>query len=500
MESERIKKFAFLDRVVLCPGRYARMKANLKKGLLILAVIAALAVIAVTIFVLTFDINRYKPRIEAAATQAAGMKVSINGKLKLEIFPDIGVSAEDILVQRQDAVIASVKKAALEMKLMPLFRGEILIKQVGLIDPKLFVVKDKRGHFNFETPGKPRREGLPAGFEVGNIAVDNGQVLYTDEQTGAKTEANGCDIGIGGLVFPGGSVSSAIFTGDIYCEKVKTKGLAISDFNAEIKAGDGKFSADPMTLEIFGGDGKGKVTGTLSGKAPSFAIDFAITKFRFEEVLGAFNQKKYITGELDLDVHLTMKGKDANEITRSAQGTVSLRGENLVHETIDLDRMLEMYEKTRRMSLVDLGGFFMAGPLGAFLTKGYDFGSLYESTLGGKSTIPELVSEWNVQNGVAQAADVAFSTKKNRVAMKGRLDFVRDQFENVNVAVVDEKGCVVFSQKIYGNFSSPKIEKTDILKSLADPVFDLFGIEKPRELFKGKCEMFYDGSVKHPGQ
>jgi len=164
---------------------------------------------------------------------------------------------------------------------------------------------------------------------------------------------------------------------------------------------------------------------------------------------------------------------------------------------IDLDRVLETYEKTQRVSLVDLGAFFITGPLGTLLTKGYDFGSVYAASLGGKSTIQILVSDWRVKNGVAEAQDVAFSTKENRVAMKGRLDFVKERFDDVTVAVVDEKGCVRFTQKVHGSFEHPQVEKVSTLKSLAGPVLNLF--EKTSELLKGgECEVFYAGSVKHP--
>lgn len=476
------------------------MNAKMKKVLFILVGVVAAVVLAVVIFVLTFDINRYKPRIEAAASEATGMTVRVNGKLKLTLFPHAGVSLEDILIQNQSADVASAKKAEVEIKLLPLVRRRILIHQVGLITPRFFITKDRRGHFNFETP-----ERKPAGkefstepFEAGKIFIKEGQVLYRDEKSGGKSEANGCDLEIKNLAVVGGEpVYASSFEGDLSCREVKVNGLKISDVSVVIKAGGWKFEADPITMKIFGGDGSGSVKGVMSGESPGYTVDFAITKFRFEEVLGTFKQKKSIRGELNLKSHLAMKGKNANEMKRTAEGEVSLRGQNLVHESIDLDSVLEKYEKTQRVSLVDLGAFFIAGPLGTLLTKGYDFGSVYTASLGGKSKIQKLVSDWKVKNGVAQAQDVAFSTRQNRVAMKGSLDFVNEQFDNVTVAVLDGKGCVRFWQKIHGNFRHPRVEKVSTLRSMAGPMLNLF--DKASELFKGEdCEIFYAGSVKHP--
>lgn len=476
------------------------MNAKMKKALFILSGLSAAVVLAVVIFVFTFDINRYKPRIEAAASEATGLTVRINGKLKLALFPNAGVSVEDILIQNQSAEVASAEKAEVEIKLLPLVRRKIVIQQIGLITPKFFITKDRKGHFNFETPErKPAEKEFPTEpFGVGKIFIKKGQVFYLDEKSGGKSEANGCDLEIKNLSVAGGeSIYASSFEGELSCREVKAKGLKISDVDVVMKAREEKFEANPITMKIFGGEGKGSVKGVMSGESPEYIVDFAITKFRFEEVLGAFKQKKSIRGELNLNTHLEMKGKNSNEMKRTAKGELSLRGHSLIHESIDLDRVLEMYEKTQHVSLVDMGAFFIAGPLGTLLTKGYDFGSLYEASLGGKSTIPKLVSDWKVKNGVAEAKDVAFSTKQNRVAMKGRLDFVNERFDNVTVAVVDEKGCVRFRQKIHGSFRHPRVEKVSFLRSMAGPMLNLF--DKAGELLKGKkCEIFYAGSVKHP--
>lgn len=476
------------------------MNAKMKKALFVFIGAAAAIVLVVVIFVLNFDINRYKPRIEAASSEASGLTVRINGKLKLALFPNAGVSLEDILIQNKGTVIASAEKAEMEIKLLPLVKRKIVIQEVGLINPKFFITKDRKGHFNFEIPErKPAEKEFPIEpFEVEKIFTKKGQVLYLDEKSGEKSEANECDLEVKDLaVFRGRSIFASSYNGNLSCREVKAGGLKISDVQVVMKSREGSFEANSITMKIFGGEGKGSVKGIVSRESPAYTVDFTLTKFRFEEVLGTFKQKKSIRGELNLSSHLVFKGKNANELKRTAEGEVSLRGQGLHHESIDLDRVLEMYEKSRRVSLVDLGAFFVAGPLGSLLTKGYDFGNLYEASLGGKSTIPKLVSDWKVKNGVAEAKDVAFSTRQNRVAMKGRLDFVNERFDNVIVAVLDEKGCVTYRQKIHGSFRHPRVEKVSILRSMAESVRNLF--DNASELFTGEeCEIFYTGSVKHP--
>ena len=476
------------------------MNAKMKKALLILGGIAAALVFAAVIFVLTFNINSYKPRIETAVSLATGMNVRINGTMKLTLFPRANVLLENIQVQNGDADVASVKKVEAEIRLLSLLRRDLHVQQVRLFTPAFFITKNKNGHFNVETPEKkPAGQELSTGsFDAVKIFIRKGRLLYVDETSGGKTEVNGCDIAINNLSAGGGGFPVNLsFEGDMSCREVKAEELRISDISVVIKARQGNFEADPITMKIFGGDGKGSIRGVMTGESPEYSVDFAIAKLHFEEVLATYKQKISTRGELDLKSHLAMKGKNADELRRTVQGEISLRGHNLVHESVDLDLMLKKYERSQNFNLIDVGSFFIVGPLGPLLTKGYTFGSAYEESLGGKSTILKLVSDWKIKNGIAEAEDVALSTKQSRVAMKGRLDLVNEQFDNVTVAVVDEKGCVRFSQKIHGPFRHPRVEKAGTLRSISGPILNLY-LKTKKLLQGGKCEVFYNGSVQQP--
>ena len=98
---------------------------------------------------------------------------------------------------------------------------------------------------------------------------------------------------------------------------------------------------------------------------------------------------------------------------------------------------------------------------------------------------------------MAQAQDVAMATKENRVALRGGLDFVNDQFNEVTLALVDAKGCAKVQQKIRGSFQSPVIEKPNLLTTLAGPALRL--LKKGSDLvLGGQCDVFYAGSVAAP--
>jgi AsmA protein len=264
-----------------------------------------------------------------------------------------------------------------------------------------------------------------------------------------------------------------------------------------MKGEDGIFDISPIAINFFGGTEKGAISADLTGDSPFLKIQFAAAKFDFEKFVESFSKKKVMKGQMDFSMNIVTKGKSLEEMKRRMNGEASLKGEKLLLCGIDLDSLLSKMEESQNFSLVDVGAFFLAGPLGTVLTKGYDFAGVYKETRGGQGIIRKLVSEWKIKNGIAEAKDVALSTKRNRVAMKGGLDFVNSRVDDVTVAALDENGCAKFSQKMRGPFQNPQIEKVSTLQTIVGPAVKLF--EKAQK-FMGlrKCKAFYRGSIKHP--
>jgi uncharacterized protein involved in outer membrane biogenesis len=467
-----------------------------KKVLFIIAGTGVVLFLAAVFFVLTFDVNAFKPRIEAKLSATTGMEVRI-GRLGFALFPEMGISARNIVIQNEGERIASAEAIYLRIELLPLLHRQLRVRRVTVVSPEIVVVRDKEGHYNFE---RRRKTAGTKPFEIQLLRVRGGHIVYTDEGTGGRTEAAGCDSEArdvsGG---PDDLWHTVSFEGGIACREVRTKGLAATEVKAGIRALTGRYEASPVEMKIYGGEGRGDATVDAREKSPSWSVGFSITGFRFEKVLEAFGKSQDIRGILNLKGHLTMEGKNRAEMKKTMRGEVSIRGQDLLFEKFDLDRLLEKYEESQNFNLIDVGGFFVLGPLSSLLTKGYEFGGVYAASHGGRSTIRRLVSDWKVDNGIADAKDVAFVTDRNRVAMKGRLDFVRDRFVGVTVAVLNAKGCAVYRQSIRGPFRKPVVEKPGVIRSFLSPVVSL--LKKPVELLAGeRCEVFYRGSLPQPGK
>jgi len=551
------------------------MNAKKKVVLFVLGGGAAALVLAVVVFALTFDINSYRPRIEAAASGATGLEVRINGKMGLSFFP-FGVSAKDIHVANKGGEIISLENFKLGAELMHLLKKQLKVTSCDLAKPAVTIVKDAEGKYNFESAEKKFTEGgTGAAFSLNEFKLSKGVLVYIDKKTGEKTEFKDFNMAIKDLSIAGNVIKNASFTGSFDCKEVLQKDFRIENLKTSVKAVKGIYDFEPLTIgalvyfdkkagektelkeinlaikdlsvvdtsgkiikniaftgnmdckevrkrdlkidnvkshikaekgviylmsltmDIFGAKAEGDATADKSEVDAVYKINLKVSKLDFEKLEESFGTKKVIGGKGDFYASLTMKEKGNRNLISSMDGTFSLRGDNLVIYTMDLDKVLSSYETSQKFNLVDLGAFFIAGPLSNVALKGYRYGDVYNQTRGGQGTITQFISHWKIKDGVADATDCALATHHNRVALKGKLDLVSERYDNVIVALLDDKGCAKFKQSISGFFGSPQVGAVSAVESLAGPISNLYRKAK-RFVQGGKCEVFYNGSVQQP--
>ena len=93
---------------------------------------------------------------------------------------------------------------------------------------------------------------------------------------------------------------------------------------------------------------------------------------------------------------------------------------------------------------------------------------------GGGALITQFVSHWKIRAGVADATDCALATHHNRIALKGKLNLVSERYDNVIVALLDDKGCAKFKQVISGPFGGPKVGAVSTVETIAGPTPESF--------------------------
>ena len=119
------------------------MTQKQKRILFVSGCVAALLVFAIIAIVLFIDVNVYKPRIEAAASDAIGMDFKIGGKMRIVLFPRFGVSLEHVLIKKGELDFLSAQKVRIGLKLLPLMKHEARISEFTIIEPKINIERDK---------------------------------------------------------------------------------------------------------------------------------------------------------------------------------------------------------------------------------------------------------------------------------------------------------------------------------------------------------------------
>ena len=477
------------------------MAIHKKKALLITGGVITLAVLT-GILALMLNINAFTPQIEAAMSMALGMEVRITGSSGLAVFPGFGLTLKNVVLRKNGVDVVKIEKMRMRLKLRSLARSEIKIIQVRLVRPVFSIVRSKNGMFNVEKPERRLWEQLLA---VEKLTILQGNLFYTNEASGETIEVGELDVNMNNLYFDGtnhaGPFKNSSFTGNVGCKILRITDLTLTNISMSAAAEKGILDVNPIRMNISGGDGNGSLHVDMTGALPRYRFICSLNRVRIEDLVHLYaiekSPQKTIEGAIDISADLTAIGKHADEMKRSLDGILALNGQDLMIYDFDIDDLVMKYERSQNFNLLDVGAFLLAGPFGPIVTKSYNFASLYEASQGGKGRIRKLVSVWKVENGIAEARDVALASKEQRIAMRGGLDFIRERFVDVTIAALDKRGCTVFSENVRGPFNKPTIEKENILKSIAGSVLN--PLQDAWEFIQGQeCTVFYSGSVAQP--
>ncbi len=279
--------------------------------------------------------------------------------------------------------------------------------------------------------------------------------------------------------------------GNFKAEEIKTDEFLANkvDFNFSIQ--DGEYVIETKSPKFFGVNSKGKMKYTLKPfiENPSLNIYCNLSSFNIKEMMYTFLKDTVFSGDLSLSMDISMQGKKWDDMFASMNGEINLAGKNLIFYGVDADKLIEEFQRSQNFNLVDAGGILLAGPVGLVITKGSDFAKILITNPGQSSHITQLVSNWNAKDGLLTLKDVALSTKKNRVAAKGWLNAIKDSLY-ISFAVVDNNGCSIFTQDVYGDLNKPTLGKVKVVSTLLAPVTNLYD-----NIMSVDCEIFYNGSL-----
>jgi uncharacterized protein involved in outer membrane biogenesis len=279
---------------------------------------------------------------------------------------------------------------------------------------------------------------------------------------------------------------------DFYFRDLKTPVFQSDSLGLFVNIGDGIISISPYDHEKLGDEGSGTIKFHPFEEPPKFELDYTINNLPLENFLAAFNSEELLKGTVDIKLDLDAVGKDVESITSSLTGSIYVVGDSLTLQGLNLDDVIKDFQRSQSFNLVDVGAVVLAGPAGIVYSKGSSYVSLLTANKNDSTQIGKFSSKWSLDTGKITADDVAFSTLKNRVAAQGWLDMKTDSLD-ISIGILNDKGCAIYNQRIYGNSGEPEYSKVKFLKTLLAPVTNVV-----KGALGVKCEVFYDGIVTHP--
>lgn len=168
------------------------MKNIVKYGLLVVAVLVLLLIGAAGYIAATFDPNDYKPRIVELVKDKTGRTLTI-GDIDLAFFPKLGVDLAKVSLSEKGSAteFARIEDAHVALETMPLLRKQIVVDDVEVAGLSATVVRFKDGAMNIDDLIAPKQEqkeeaGQDFDFDIDSVKVENANLIYRDEQTGAQ--------------------------------------------------------------------------------------------------------------------------------------------------------------------------------------------------------------------------------------------------------------------------------------------------------------------------
>jgi len=150
------------------------------------------------------DWNWYKPRLIAAAEEASGRTIRVDGDLRFALFPTPSLKADGVTVEGFGGAREPLLRASslgVGVKLLPLLRKQVSVQYVSLDDPQVTLVAYPDGTTNWTRTDDSKDTQDSGSLVIDDIRIRNGSVTYVSAD-GSRQQADKLDLK---LAIPGGN-------------------------------------------------------------------------------------------------------------------------------------------------------------------------------------------------------------------------------------------------------------------------------------------------------
>lgn len=472
---------------------------KMKKRYIIWTVIIMVILILLGRFLIfSFSLNSLKPAIESELAEITGMKTTIQGNIHASLLPSFAVVVKDISLSKGEELQIRVEKLELEFPLSFFYSSGFKVKALRIRRPEVSMLVKSVDSSIEVTDASSRKEQLAVAdrldweIDLADVKIYNGSFTYYNENNRDTFLFKGISLNSDVLQARGNTdtliLKDFMASGLLRVKNARINTLRLENIMLDVNLDKSVLTVSHQSDGYNGEHNSGHLAIDFSGDEPSYSIRQDIQKFRMERLLARFDKNPLMKGEMDFSLSLDFYGKNTSNRWLTSKGEILLKGKNLCLYGIDIDMLAKKYARSQKFSLVDIGAFFLAGPVGIAITKGGEYAILFASNKGDSTEINEFVSVWKVKAGEMYAEDVAFSTARNRIALKGSLNIWQKKFIGLDIALINDNGCAVFHQRLSGSFYDPEISDMKVVKTLLGPVKNVFTGKKCKKVF-------YEGSV-----
>jgi len=146
-----------------------------------IVIIVILVLVAAVLYLSYGDLNWMKPRIEAAAADATGRTLALNGKFDLNIVPSPSVTLEDVSFSNADwgsePMMAEVGNFYVEVGFWSLLSGPVRVHQLRLEDVNVLLERASEDRANWQfgeaDPAPREEESAPPGSDGLPVLIES---------------------------------------------------------------------------------------------------------------------------------------------------------------------------------------------------------------------------------------------------------------------------------------------------------------------------------------
>ena len=279
---------------------------------------------------------------------------------------------------------------------------------------------------------------------------------------------------------------------ELGAKKMTSQFYRLNDIFYKINAENGTYTITPENDSWFGVNAIGKFIISPFKNPPNYSFEYSVKQFSVGKLFSNFLEDSVLTGKMDFALNLNFDGNSKDSIVKSMHGKIRIHGSNLVLHGLNIDDFFKNLQQNQNFNLFDIGIVVYTGPLGLMATKGSNFARIKVTDRNRNSQIGNMVSDWQIKNDSLIAEDVAFTTKYNRVALKGKYSYSADDLD-FSIGLLDINGCSILSQQFAGLSNKPMMVGTNL--------FDPFSAKVKNPLKQNtiiNCKTFYKGSLAHP--